>query len=100
MAVQGTIGTVKDLVVTVSFDDDCPDINELVIIDNPNKTILLVDSVGSDNNALCLNIYGDRTIQKGMTIKGSGKSIEIPVGDKTIGRMLDALGNPIDGLES
>ncbi len=40
------------------------------------------------------------TIQKGMVVKGSGKSIEIPVGNKTIGRMLDALGNPIDGLEA
>jgi F-type H+-transporting ATPase subunit beta len=97
---QGTIQTIKDLVVTVSFDDDSPDINELVIINNPNKTILLVDSIGIGNQALCLNIYGDRTIQKGMAVKGSGKSIEIPVGDKTIGRMLDALGNPIDGLES
>jgi len=98
--VQGVIQTVKDLVVTVSFDDDCPDINEIVIVDNPGKAILLVDSVGANNNALCLNIHGDRTIQKGMGVKGSGKSIEIPVGDKTIGRMLDALGNPIDGLES
>jgi F-type H+-transporting ATPase subunit beta len=97
--VQGVIQTVKDLVVTVSFDDDCPDINEIVIVDNPGKAILLVDSVGANNNALCLNIHGDRTIQKGMGVKGSGKSIEIPVGDKTIGRMLDALGNPIDGLE-
>jgi F-type H+-transporting ATPase subunit beta len=100
MAAQGIIKTVKDLVVTVSFDDDSPDINELVIVDCPSKPILLVDSIGSNNSALCLNIYGDRTIQKGMSVKGSGKSIEIPVGDKTIGRMLDALGNPIDGLES
>src|SRR5665213_192556 len=98
--VQGVIQTVKDLVVTVSFDDDCPDINEIVIVDNPGKAILLVDSVGANNNALCLNIHGDRTIQKGMGVKGSGKSSEILVADKTIGRMLDALGNPIDGLES
>jgi F-type H+-transporting ATPase subunit beta len=98
--VQGVIQTVKDLVVTVSFDDDCPDINEIVVIDNPSKSILLVDSVGSNNNVLCLNIHGDRTIQKGMVVKGTGKSIEIPVGDKTIGRMLDALGNPIDGLDA
>ena len=98
--VQGRIQTVKDLVVTVSFDDDCPDINEIVVVDSPTKSILLVDSVGANNTALCLNIHGDRTIQKGMTVNGTGKSIEIPVGDKTIGRMLDALGNPIDGLEA
>jgi len=95
---EGVIQTVKDLVITVSFDDDCPDINELVVVNNPNKSLLMVDSIGSDNEALCLNIHGDRTIQKGMGVKGTGKSIEIPVGDKTIGRMLDALGNPIDGL--
>jgi F-type H+-transporting ATPase subunit beta len=97
---QGIIQTVKDLVVMVVFDDDCPDINELILVDNPKKTLLLVDSVSVGNKALCLNIYGDRTIQKGMAVKNTGKSIEIPVGDKTIGRMLDALGNPIDGLDS
>ena len=96
---QGIIQTVKDLVVMVVFDDDCPDINELILVDNPKKTLLLVDSVSVGNKALCLNIYGDRTIQKGMAVKNTGKSIEIPVGDKTIGRMLDALGNPIYGLD-
>ncbi len=62
--VQGVIKTVKDLVVTASFDDDCPDINEIVIVDNPNKAILLVDSVGANNVALCLNIHGDRDYPK------------------------------------
>jgi len=96
----GTIQTVKDLVVTVTFDDDCPDINEIVEVNNTEKSLLLVDSLSPGNNALCLNIHGHRSIQKGMAVRGTGKSIEIPIGNKTIGRMLDALGNPIDGLEA
>jgi F-type H+-transporting ATPase subunit beta len=37
-------------------------------------------------------------MQKGMTVTPTGKSIEIPVGDKMIGRVVDALGAPIDGI--
>ncbi len=51
----------------------------------------------SGGYALCLNIRSDHSIQKGMSATGSGRSIEIAVGDATIGRMFDALGAPIDG---
>ncbi len=95
---QGVVREVRDLVITVVFDDQAPSINEVVIVDNPHKSSLLVDSLHADGGALCLNIEADRTIQKGMTVTTTGKSIEIAVGDATIGRMFDALGRPIDGL--
>jgi F-type H+-transporting ATPase subunit beta len=49
--------------------------------------------------AVCLNINSDRRIQKGMRVKRTGKSIEIPVGDELIGRVMDVMGLPLDGLE-
>jgi F-type H+/Na+-transporting ATPase subunit alpha len=36
-------------------------------------------------------------IQEGSTVKATGKIAQIPVGDATIGRVVDALGRPIDG---
>jgi F-type H+-transporting ATPase subunit beta len=40
----------------------------------------------------------DRRIQKGMPVARTGRGIEIPTGQLTIGRILDALGAPLDGL--
>lgn len=94
---SGRVVSIKELVVRVIYDDDAPSVGELVIVDNDNATKLLVDHLEQGGRAVCLNISSDRTIQRGMTVKRTNKGIEIPVGEVTIGRILDALGNPLDG---
>ena len=49
------------------------------------------DSVG----AVVLGDYGH--IREGQTVKTTGRILEVPVGPELLGRVLDALGNPIDG---
>jgi len=52
---------------------------------------LEVDNVG-------VVIFGeDRTIKEGDTVKRTGAIVEVPVGKALLGRVVDALGNPIDG---
>lgn len=96
---QGIIRTLKDLVVTVEFDDaeSMPALNELIHARNENQTPLLTRVLIDGRTAQCLNIYGDRTIQKGMVVDTSGKSVEIVVGEATIGRIINAVGDAIDG---
>jgi F-type H+/Na+-transporting ATPase subunit beta len=94
---QGVIRIIKDLVVWVEFDDEVPAVHEIIVV-NGLGTQLLVDSIEPGGRAVCLNIRSDRRLQKGMAVTPSGKSIEIPVGDKMIGRVVDALGDPIDGI--
>ncbi len=94
---QGVVRIIKDLVVWVEFDDEVPAVHEIIVV-NGIGTQLLVDSIEAGGRAVCLNIRSDRRIQKGMTVTPSGHSIEIPVGDKMIGRVVDALGAPIDGI--
>jgi ATP synthase F1 beta subunit len=94
---KGVVRIVKDLVAVVEFDTEVPDIHEVLVVDDLG-TQLLVDSVEEGGRAVCLNIRSDRRLQKGMAVTATGKSIEIPVGDKMIGRVVDALGAPIDGL--
>ena len=44
-------------------------------------------------------ILGDFTdIREGDTIRRTGKIMEVPVGDSLIGRVVDPLGRPVDGL--
>jgi len=43
-------------------------------------------------------IFGDdRTIKEGDTVKRTGDIVDVPVGKGLLGRVVDALGNPIDG---
>lgn len=44
-------------------------------------------------------IFGnDREIQEGDTVTRTGAIVAVPIGDQMLGRVFDALGNPIDGL--
>lgn len=93
----GVIVSIKDLVVLAQFDEETPNINELIIADNPTKTQLLVDHLEPGGIAFCLNVRTDRSLEKGTSVERSGKGIEIPIGQKTVGRILNALGDPLDG---
>jgi len=43
-------------------------------------------------------IFGDdRTIMEGDSVKRTGAIVDVPIGDELLGRVVDALGNPVDG---
>lgn len=94
---KGYIRAIKDLVVKVEFDDQMPALGEVLIVDNAQKTPLVVEKALSESVVMTLNIRSHRDMQKGMMVETTGKGIEIPVGNETIGRILDALGGPLDG---
>ena len=96
---NGVVTTIKDLVVRARFDDEAPAVGELLLIDNGHDTKVLVDHLEPGGIAMCLNIRSDRRIQRGMPVKRTNRGIEIPVGEPTIGRILDAVGEPLDGQE-
>ena len=67
---------------------------EMVAFENGVRGMALnleVDNVG-------IVIFGsDREIKEGDTVKRTGAIVEVPVGPALLGRVVDALGNPIDG---
>jgi len=93
----GTVVAIKDLIIHVQFDTDPPDVNELVVADNQSRTQMLVDHINPGGIAVCLNVRTDRSVIKGTAVARMHQGIEIPVGDATIGRIMDALGGPLDG---
>jgi F-type H+-transporting ATPase subunit beta len=95
---KGYVHAIRDLVVFVEFDDDFPTVGELLLATNERKAPLLVEYVRPDGVAVCLNIRTDRSLTKGMEVERTHKGISIPVGEKTIGRVLDALGAPLDDM--
>jgi len=98
VAADGYVRVIKDLVIHVEFNDQMPRIGEVLIVQNEKQSWLLVDKMLPGNVAVCLNIMTDRSIQKNSPVVLSGKGIEVPVGDQIIGRIYDALGQPLDGF--
>src|SRR5664279_5980382 len=50
------------------------------------------------DNVGCVIFGNDSTIKEGDTVKRTGAIVEVPVGKALLGRVVDPLGNPIDGL--
>ncbi|MDB5182448.1 MAG: atpD [Candidatus Saccharibacteria bacterium] len=98
MSAKGTIRSIRQLIVVVRFDEEQPQIGEILLAANPERSWLLVESLQNDGTAICLNVRSEHSIQKGMEVERTGKGIEIPTGPETIGRIFDALGNPLDEL--
>lgn len=94
---SGIVVSIKDLVVRVQFDSDSPRVGEVLVVQNGHETKLLVDHLETGGVAMCLNVRTDRRVQKGMQAQRTGGGIEVPLGEVTIGRILDALGDPLDG---
>jgi flagellum-specific ATP synthase len=65
-------------------------------------TVCRSEIVGfKDNNRILSMVLGDlENIRPGMEVVSTGRSLSIPVGKMMLGRVLDGLGNPIDGLGS
>jgi len=95
---KGVIRVLRDLVIKVQFDEDVPQINEILEADNEAKTPLLVSSLEKGDTAICLNISADRSLMKGDTVTRTGHDLQVPVGPQMIGRVFDALSRPIDGM--
>lgn len=93
---KGIIRSIRDLVVKVDFVEDAPELGEVVVVDNEDKSPLLVHSFSGEMTAICLNLDTSRRMAKGMGVERTGKGIEIPIGPATVGRILDALGRPLD----
>ena len=60
------------------------------------QTKAMVMDLEEDNIAAVL-LGSDNDIVKGTQVSSTGKVIEVPVGDSLLGRVVDALGRPIDG---
>ncbi len=98
MSPNGVVTEIKDLIVLVAFDKDWPEIGEIVQVENAAKTELLVERLEMHGQAMCLNLRSDKTLQRGMPVARTHHGIEIPLGNATIGRIFDALGQPLDNM--
>ena len=92
-AKTGTVILVGDGIARAHGLEKCM-ANELVEFQNGEYGMAL----NLEENSVAIVILGsDQGIKEGDTVKRTGKVVSVPVGDEMIGRVLNALGEPIDG---
>ena len=89
----GSVVLVGDGIARVSGLDKC-EVNELV--EFPNGEYGMALNLEEDTVAVVL-LGSDVGIREGDTVRRTGRVVSVPVGEAMIGRVVDALGRPIDG---
>ncbi|NEZ89448.1 F0F1 ATP synthase subunit beta [Weissella paramesenteroides] len=100
----GQVVQVIGPVVDIAFPSDSkiPDINNALIIDKSDNQTLTVEVSLSLGDGVVRTIAMDSTdgLRRGMTATDTEKSISVPVGEATLGRVFNVLGEPVDGGEA
>jgi len=100
----GKIVQVIGNVVDVTFEGELPSIYDALLITNPaiddTKDNLVIEVAGhmGDNVVRCIGMDTTDGLVRGMPVKATGKPIVMPVGKAALGRVLNVIGKPVDGL--
>ena len=97
----GKIVAIAGPVVDVEFRDCAlPKIREALTVEVRGHTYVMevAQQIG-DGTVRCIMLAQSEYLARGMKVVATGFGIRVPVGEKTLGRMFNALGEPIDGGE-
>ncbi len=99
---KGKIIQVMGPVVDVEFQskEELPFIKDALEVDNGGKRCVMEVAQHVGNNvARCIMLASSDGLYKGMEVTATGAGIKVPVGEQTLGRLFNVLGETIDDKE-
>lgn len=97
---KGKIIQIIGPVIDVEFEEKLPDIyNALEIKEKDRKSVLEVAHHIGDNKVRTVAVTPTEGLRRGMEVTDTGGPISVPVGEKTLGRLFNLLGQPVDEKE-
>lgn len=98
---KGKIVQVMGPVVDVEFaDNNLPYIKDALEVDNNGKRCVMEVAQHIGNNTVrCIMLAASEGLHKGMEVVATGSGISVPVGEKTLGRLFNVLGDTLDNGE-
>ncbi len=97
----GKIVQVSGSVVDVRFEPGhLPKIKEALTVEVEGRQVVMevAQHIG-DYTVRCIMLAGSEGLARNMIVTATGSNIQVPVGECTLGRMFNVLGQPIDGGE-
>jgi len=93
---SGNIVQVIGAVIDVEFPRDAlPKVYDALTVEGADLTLEVQQQLG-DGVVRCIAMGSTDGIRRGMDVQGTGAPISVPVGTKTLGRIMDVLGRPVD----
>src|ERR1700749_3841055 len=93
---SGKIVQIIGAVIDVEFPrDQIPKVYDALILDDVDLTLEVQQQLG-DGIVRAIAMGPSEGLRRGLTVKGTGKGISVPVGAGTLGRIMDVLGKPQD----
>ncbi len=93
---SGQIVQIIGAVVDVEFArNDVPKIYDALIVDEKNLTLEVQQQLG-DGIARTIAMGASEGLQRGLSVSNTNAPITVPVGTKTLGRVMNVLGEPVD----
>ncbi len=100
---DGRVVQIIGAVVDVEFaSDELPALYNALEIGQSNGdelTVLEVEQHIGDGRVRCVSMRPTEGLRRGTTVRDTGGPITMPVGEKTLGRVFDVTGRPVDGGE-
>src|SRR5262245_20356430 len=94
---NGTVSQVIGAVVDVTFEGELPAIlNALETDNNGQRLVLEVAQHLGENTVRTIAMDATDGLTRGQTVTNTGAQISVPVGPKTLGRIVNVIGEPID----
>ena len=99
---KGKIIQVMGPVVDVAFENgNLPHIQDaLTVMNNGKRCVMEVAQHIGGDVVRCIMLASSEGLYKDMEVEATGQGIAIPVGEKTLGRLFNVLGDTLDGGES
>ncbi len=99
MCNQGKIIRILGVIVDVEFDNYIPKLFNVLHVIKNNKIILVLEVQQQIDQGIVKTIAMGSTdkLYRGMKVIDTFKKISIPVGENLLGRIINVLGNPLDG---
>lgn len=98
---KGKIVQVLGPVVDVRFDEgELPSINDALTVENDEqRQVMEVSQHIGDRTVRCIMLSPSEGLARGVAVEATGAPVSVPVGEETLGRMFNVLGEAIDGGE-
>jgi len=97
---EGLISQIVGVVIDIDFKEGrLPAIYNALEVELSGKPLILeVAQHLSESSVRAISLGSTDGLQRGTKVVDSGAAISVPIGEKTLGRMFNVIGQPIDGL--
>lgn len=93
----GKVVQIIGAVIDVEFSrDNVPNIYDALVVPEENLTLEVQQQIG-DGVVRTIAMGASEGLRRGLSVENTAGPIKVPVGKKTLGRIMDVLGEPIDG---